>query len=417
MQAPGGKLQRLATKRWFGYPGAMASTRKRTWTSKGREKTAWVVDYKDATGKRRLKTFATKKVADAWSVQAQHQVGVGTHTPDSTSITLKAAGDAWIRRCEVERLEASTLRQYRCHLEQHIGPALGPTRVSKLTGPTVARFVDDMLHRHSRAMTRKVLTSLRAILSCALRQGLVAQNVATAVRLTSQGRHTEKVEIPSPDEIRALLAGASPRWRTFLLTAIFSGLRASELRGLRWVDLNLADGRLVVAQRADETGQIGSPKSASSRRSLPLPPILKNALQAWQADCPKGKADLVFPNGVGKPESLANIKNRFFGPLQLQCGLTEMRPGRSGVLTPRRRYGLHVTRHFYASWLIEQGFTPKRVQELMGHSTIKLTLDTYGHLWPDHAADTARLAAAETALLSPAVKLVATSTRQDALSG
>ena len=66
----------------------------------------------------------------------------------------------------------------------------------------------------------------------------------------------------------------------------------------------------------------------------------------------------------------------------------------------RPRHGLHVLRHFYASWLIDQGFAPKRVQELMGHSTIKLTLDTYGHLWPDNDAEAARFEAAEAALLA-----------------
>ena len=81
------------------------------WTTDAREQAAWVVDYRDAAGKRRLKTFATKKAADAWLVRAQHEVAHGTHTPDRESVTVRAAGDAWIRRCEVERLEPHTIRQ------------------------------------------------------------------------------------------------------------------------------------------------------------------------------------------------------------------------------------------------------------------------------------------------------------------
>ena len=91
----------------------MASVRKRTWATDGRELAAWVVDYRDASGKRRLKTFTTKKAADAWSVQAQHQVAHSTHTPERESVTVKVAGELWLRRGEVERLEPHTLRTYR----------------------------------------------------------------------------------------------------------------------------------------------------------------------------------------------------------------------------------------------------------------------------------------------------------------
>ena len=132
---------------------------------------------------------------------------------------MKEAGEVWIRRGEVERLEASTLRHYRLHLNHHIAPALGAVRLSKLSTPRVATFADAMLRSNSRVMTRKVLASLRAILNTAQRQGLVAQNVALAVKVGAQDRHTGKVEIPTPEEVRKLLAAAPTRWRPFLLTA------------------------------------------------------------------------------------------------------------------------------------------------------------------------------------------------------
>jgi integrase len=119
--------------------------------------------------------------------------------------------------------------------------------------------------------------------------------------------------------------------------------------------------------------------------------------------------------GAGNPENLANIKIRFWYPLQVRCGITMMRRNKTGELVARPRYGLHVTRHFYASWLIRQGVPPKRVQALMGHATIKLTLDTYGHLWPDDADD-AKLEAAEAALLSPVIELDATKMQQCSIS-
>ena len=89
----------------------MASIRKRLWKTKGVEKTAWVVDYADQAGKRRLKTFSTKKEADAWAVQARHEVSQGTHTPASVSVTVAEAFDRWIERCDAEGLEHGTIVQ------------------------------------------------------------------------------------------------------------------------------------------------------------------------------------------------------------------------------------------------------------------------------------------------------------------
>ena len=97
----------------------MATVRKRTWTYKGERHTAWVVNYADQNGKRRLKTFGNKKAADAWLVGAAHEVKQGTHTADSESITIADACELWIERGERERLERSTVRQYRQHAPAH----------------------------------------------------------------------------------------------------------------------------------------------------------------------------------------------------------------------------------------------------------------------------------------------------------
>ena len=88
----------------------MASIRKRTWKSGGIEQTAWVVDYKDQNGKRALKTFPTKKEAEAWSVTALHEVQLGTHTRASASKTVAEAWGLWLEQCEADKLEFGTIR-------------------------------------------------------------------------------------------------------------------------------------------------------------------------------------------------------------------------------------------------------------------------------------------------------------------
>ncbi len=90
----------------------MASIRQRTWMSSGEKKTAWVADYFDQEGKRRLKTFPTKKAATAWLPQAQVQVAAGIHTPESTSLTVAEAAALWLKRGDLEGLERSTLGRF-----------------------------------------------------------------------------------------------------------------------------------------------------------------------------------------------------------------------------------------------------------------------------------------------------------------
>ena len=118
------------------------------------------------------------------------------------------------------------------------------------------------------------------------------------------------VDIPTPDEVRRIIEAATGRRRPLLLTAIFTGLRASELRGLRWVDVDLKRGELHVHQRADRYCVIGHPKSAKGARTIPLGPLVLNTLKEWKLACPTGELGLVFPTSKGRIEQHANIRPR-----------------------------------------------------------------------------------------------------------
>src|SRR5262245_39341333 len=164
------------------------SVRKRTWTtSKGEEREAWIVDYVDQTGERRLKTFATKKAADAWKVDALHEVKQGTHTPASVSKTVEEAAEHWIGNAEAEGLEVSTIKQRRVHLGVHIKPFIGGEKLSTLTMPRLSQFDADLRDNgRSLAMRRKVLTSLKSMLTFAQSKGWIAQNVARGIKVKSE---------------------------------------------------------------------------------------------------------------------------------------------------------------------------------------------------------------------------------------
>jgi integrase len=376
------------------------SVRKRAWvTAKGEKKEAWLVDY-SVNGKRHFETFDRKKDADERHAEIKVDVRKGIHTALNKSITVAQAADDWIAFVELERRERSTLAQYRQHAELHIKPRLGNERLAKLTTPRINAFRDDLLKHLSRPLAKKVLTSLKSLLRDAQRRGNVAQNVAADVSIGVDKRAKRKlkvgVDIPTAEEIKRIVHAAKGRQRPFLLTAIFTGLRASELRGLRWEDVDLKRSELHVRQRADRYCAIGKPKSEAGERCVPLGPLVLNTLKEWKLACTKSELNLVFPTNRGHIDHHANVL-RGLEPVLIEAGVTKSGKPKYG--------GLHAFRHFYASWCINRKadggleLPAKVVQERLGHSSIIMTMDTYGHLFPRND-DGSELAAAEHALLA-----------------
>jgi len=202
-------------------------------------------------------------------------------------------------------------------------------------------------------------------------------------------------------ELNAVIEKAAGRWRPFIITAIFTGMRASELRGLPWRDVDLDAGVIHVRQRADAWNNIGPPKSKAGKHDIPLAPIIVNALKQWKDDCPKGLLDLVFPNGAGNIESLTNVWKKFWIPLQIDCGMTidTGKKDDNGSPMLESRYGFHALRHAAASLFIQYlKWSPKRLQTVMGHSSVRMTFDLYGHLFDDIEKDRADLATIEAAI-------------------
>lgn len=388
------------------------SVRKREWTTpKGEKKFAWVVDYADAAGKRRLKTFKLKKDADRFAATASVEVREGVHVADSASVTVEKAGAMWILSGENAGLERSTVQQRRTHLERHIIPFIGQLLLSKITVPVVREF-EDRLRTEGRAAptVKKVLTSLGSLLADACERGLATRNPVRDIRSSRKGRERRQekrqkgrleigVDIPTPAEIKAFVAHLDGNWRPLLLTTIFTGMRASEIRGLRWQDVDFKRGEINVRQRADAYKNIGPTKSEAGVRTIPVPPIVINALKAHRLKQPN-EFELVFANPDGGPRSHANILLRGLVPAMIKAGVTIVDTENGKPIVKAKYSGMHALRHFYASWLINRkedgglGLPAKMVQERMGHASIVMTMDTYGHLFPrdDHGTELAHAA-------------------------
>jgi integrase len=396
------------------------SVRKRRWTtSKGVEREAWLVDYTDQNGKRHAKSFAKKKDADAFASKTDVEVRGNVHVADTDSVTVNEAAQDWLARARRE-LEHGTYVQYRQHVDLHIAPFIGGMKLSKITIPTVRAFMDRLSDEgRSPAMVKAIRTSLGSIISEAQERGKAIRNPVKemATNRKRAGASSEKrkkkrleygVDIPTHWEINQILAHASDRFRPLLMVAVFTGLRSSELRGLRWADVDFDKQLIHVRQRADNYAAIGMPKSEAGQRSIPVGPNVVTTLKEWKLRCPRGELDLVFPNTIGNLESHANLVKRGLHWAQLQCGMTKLKPKLTGVRRPvlqadgspliveaPKYEGLHALRHWFASWCINRKadmgreLPAKVVQSYLGHSTVTLTLDTYGHLFPNKDDDAA----------------------------
>ncbi len=227
---------------------------------------------------------------------------------------------------------------------------------------------------------------LHRALADAVRWGRVGRNVCDVVRPPKV--QAQEVRALSPDETRQLLtAAAGDPLEALYVLAVTVGLRQGELLGLKWQDVDLDGRRLQVRRSIARLNGHGwleqEPKSAGSRRSVSLTPLAVAVLQrhrqrqlerrvkalAWEDN------GFVFANEVGRPMTPQNLTQRSFQPLLERAGL------------PRMRF--HDLRHTAATLLLAQGVHPKVVQEMLGHASIALTLDTYSHVVPGLQAEAA----------------------------
>jgi len=270
----------------------------------------------------------------------------------------------------------------------HIKPALGSIRLSKVTAADVQRLVNDARAKGlADDSVRLIHAALRAALGVAKRWGLAHENVASLVEPISV--HRDEVEPFSEAELGQLLAVAGQdRLGAYVKVAVALGLRPGEARALTWADLDL-DGEYPSLRvrnafsRSAGGEKLGPPKTPRSRRVIALPRQSVDALMdhrrrqlkerihagpAWQA------GDFVFAQPDGRPLTESAL-SRWFAGLSAQAGVTGHR--------------LYDLRHTAATLLLAQGVHSRYLMEVLGHSTIRLTMETYAHVMPAAMRDTA----------------------------
>jgi integrase len=345
------------------------------------------VDLGWVDGRRRRKYVYGRTQAEV--VQAmtllRRQIQQGLPVLDER-LTVGAYLDWWLREMVKHAVRPSTHASYEAKVRLYIKPALANVKLAHLTPAQVQRMLAHQLASGLSARTAQYTHAvLRRALGHAERLGLVARNVA---RLVETPRVTRKeVEPFTLDEAQELRRAASGGPLEGLITvAMSTGLRKGELLALRWPDVDLDRGTLRVrATLSTVNGEWhwGEPKSARSRRTLALSDVAAAALKRHRAFQAQQRLragdrwhnfDLVFASEVGTPMDGDNVVRMF----KALCR-------RAGV--PERRF--HDLRHTCATFLLGQGVPTRVVMEVLGHSQMSLTTDTYQHVLPVMTRDAA----------------------------
>ena len=373
----------------------MASVAKRTWTHKGVERMAWVVRYTDNAGKNRLKSFDKKRDADLHRTKVEAEVQEVRHVPEAETVTVAVAAEAWLASC-VERRSRGTLsenglRSYRCNVRKHIVPSLGSEKLTRLSPKMLQAWADNLKKpdgtRRGRSSYSKVFSILKLILTHAQRHGLVGRNIMLETPPHLEPGAHQPIVVPEREQVRAVLGASEGVMVVILHLAVLTGLRQGEIFGLHWRNVDLQKGVAFVRQAATRFGELKAPKTRAGIREVPLGPALVTRLKAWKLETGAGVDDLVVRGQSGGMMKSDNFHQHYWRPFMRQIGLA--------LPDARPTFHFHALRHAAAALFIEQGLPPKRIQQIMGHSSIVMTFDLYGYLFQDDGASQTAAAAIE----------------------
>lgn len=294
--------------------------------------------------------------------------------------TLGEFLEYWLAQSVKPRLRPLTYAGYQVNVQKHIKPLLGAVKLDRLTPRHVQELLNERLAAGLSAKTvRYVHQVLRSALGVAKRWELVDRNVATLVDPPRAGR--AKIQPLAPNEARHFLESVRGNRLEALYSVVLAlGLRQGEALGLRWPDVDLSAGVLHVhAQLQRIAGKLTlvEPKTERSRRTLVIPPSIVDRLREHQK---RQLAEKLWA-GSNWVENDLVFANRAGGPLQARRVIENFHKALRDAGLPRMRF--HDLRHSCATLLLVQGVSPRVVMEILGHSEIAMTMDTYSHVVPE----------------------------------
>jgi integrase len=268
---------------------------------------------------------------------------------------------------------SSTLRGYREALDHRVLPELGALRLAEVERGDIQPIIARMLAEGASASAvRNAVVPLQAIYRQAIDAREVTANPTEGLRLPKVPKRPHR--IAPPDEARALLDALPALERPLWATAMYAGLRRGELRALRWSDVDLASGLIRVERSWDAKAGPVAAKSDAGHRTVPVTPVLRDVLAEHKLATGRDGDALVFGARPEHPFDPSSVQRR------------ARRAWRGAGLEPIKP---HDCRHTFASLMIAAGVNAKALSTYMGHATIGITLDLYGHLMPGSEAEAA----------------------------
>ena len=337
----------------------------------------WVIDYRDATGQRHVEVSGTnKKEAERQLRQVLNQIDDGTYRPDGKKMKFSDYATAWVAGKKAD-LKHGTWSTYNGQLTRYLlNPELGlaEKKLASMNRPTVMAFKQALMKKNPELKPRTVnaiLVLLGSILQSALMDGYISINAARLVKKLPL-EHRE-MEILSPEDIQKLLATAEKTdWDLYVMVflLVMTGMRRGEMLGLDWKSVDFPNKKLII-RRSYTSKQFQEPKTKSSRRAVNLGSKAINLLKKHRLKKgnPSGTT-LLFDRGDGHPLDPDTLSSVYWSRLLRAAEI-------------RESVRLHDLRHTFCSLLIAQGASPKYIQSQLGHSSIMVTMDRYGHLMPE----------------------------------
>jgi integrase len=335
-------------------------------------------------GRQRSKTFNDRLEAKALALKIEKGESIILGNQTFGDLAMRFIND-----CKSD-VKASTLAFYKQSLENHLLPAWKNKSLSKLRKPDVIELKTALQESLSASTSRNMLVVATRVLNHGIELEWLKSNVAAQVRKPKVVRR--EIRILSAPEHRALITEARPEYKMLFYLALHSGLRKGELLGLQWKSVDLDSGTIHVRQQYSH-GAVTPPKTAAGRRYVPIDPDTTEQLKRWRAVArrPGDGIDLVFPSSTGWYQSASNVNSRGFKPALSRAGLPSS-------------IRFHDLRHTYASMAIAAGVPLNDLKVVLGHSSISVTADIYGHL-VDSSHDRIRFAfAANSAAMPDAVE-------------
>lgn len=317
-------------------------------------------------GKVKLKRIGPKIREAIRALEIIHvQVRKGEYSTMRDIVFEELAGQ-FLEEKATQGLRPSTMVSWETHIRRGLLPTLGQRKLKTIKKPDIIALLKGWLDRGmSPATACKYLVTTKSIFKKGVEDGYLGRNPAANVRAP---KHTvPEVELLTSDQVKQLLQEATGQPRLMVLTALLSGVRAGELCGLQWGDIDLVEGKLSV-RRVFTKGRYEKPKTASSRRDVSIPPQLVDALARAKPEN-AGDDSLVFRNARGNPVAWNNFLKRDWARLLEAADLPKVK--------------FHGLRHNFVSVMLAAGEDLTFIQAQVGHVDLTTTLNVYSHLLPE----------------------------------